>query len=354
MNKNNNLFSKVDCLSLIEILDYVYDRVSLKERNRMERHMMDCELCNEAADGYRSIKSEKSILDINQKIQKEVRSKEERFGWTKLAAIIATTFIIGGLGYYLNSKLNNNKYGPLANGEAKQAGDSIRPASSKVDSIVALETGNQTGKDLTHKSSSDGLLETNEGNDKNVAEAGMNENFEKINTATPEETRSGPVSKNNLPIAEENTNVSSTNLDKTESLNEESKEGEKQSTTNLHRSVAPSQINDVISVQPTVAKSKAGSKKMKANEMENSPLDSYKDYLEEGKELYQEGKYKEAINSLIKVDQQSKGYEESQWYLGLSYLEIKEMANAKASFEKVIQLKGVYKERATEELNKIK
>ncbi|MBO9700066.1 MAG: hypothetical protein J7604_07630 [Sporocytophaga sp.] len=46
------IFPKEDkCLSLDVMMDYIHDRLSNKERNHVERHTLQCELCNEAMDG---------------------------------------------------------------------------------------------------------------------------------------------------------------------------------------------------------------------------------------------------------------------------------------------------------------
>jgi tetratricopeptide (TPR) repeat protein len=352
MNKNEQLFSNPDCLSFNEMMDYIQDRVSLKERNRLERHMMECDLCNDAIEGYSSMRNEKSVLNIHQNIQRELGRKYKRFEWTKLAAILATTFIIGGLGYYMKDKLNGPTVLTFAKNEEKLHQDSIKSAISKLDSILALDTNKPLEEEFSTKSSSDGLVETQKDLNHQLSKNRINKNFDKINTPNIQENNS--EGQKGFNSEGENTNITSIDVKESDQFKESMTEEKEKSNFNENRSVSPSSMTDVISVKPNIMKSKDNSKKMQAEVVENVTMEEGVNYLEKGKGYFQSGKYKEAINSFTKVEPPSKEYEESLWYLGLSYLQLNQINDAKATFEKVIKLTGNYKEKAIEELEKIK
>jgi len=104
MNKQHtDIFSQTECLSLETIDQYIHDQLSAGERQRVEKHLIDCELCSDALDGLAASGDmagvAKSVEVINEKIR--VAAHKQFFGsfqdnYAKYAAVAAVVLIIFG------------------------------------------------------------------------------------------------------------------------------------------------------------------------------------------------------------------------------------------------------------------
>lgn len=90
----NRIFDSGECLTLEEMQSYIDERVSGKELNRMERHLLDCEMCNDAMDGLRNTPDAKLNLEhIDDDITELFAMKPEIiFPW-QIAAAFALIFV---------------------------------------------------------------------------------------------------------------------------------------------------------------------------------------------------------------------------------------------------------------------
>ena len=54
-NKAGNIFQHTDCLSEETLLNYLSDKLSDAEKHEAEKHLIDCEMCSDAAEGLSMI-----------------------------------------------------------------------------------------------------------------------------------------------------------------------------------------------------------------------------------------------------------------------------------------------------------
>jgi tetratricopeptide (TPR) repeat protein len=114
MNKyqhNDHLFT--ECLSEEHMLDYIDNKLTPQQRNRVEKHVLDCEICSDALEGYALI-SDRSKLDdaafaVNTLVLENKEEKEEKRGWwgtrMKIAASIAVLLLLGSIALYIKNSI---------------------------------------------------------------------------------------------------------------------------------------------------------------------------------------------------------------------------------------------------------
>lgn len=93
----NSIFQNTKCLSVEDIQNYLAQKVNNDERYRIENHLLDCPLCNDAIEGFAQNYSPHEENDfglpkqfIEQKNQ-ETKIKAipaNRFSWTRVAAAV--------------------------------------------------------------------------------------------------------------------------------------------------------------------------------------------------------------------------------------------------------------------------
>ncbi|MGD0710579.1 MAG: zf-HC2 domain-containing protein [Bacteroidales bacterium] len=99
----NNIFSDTDCLSPEILSAYADGKLNADERYRVERHLIDCELCSDALEGLSLLKNKtklpKLFTGINSTIDKRVNKKEARvfrFDFRMRLAVAALIIVVLG------------------------------------------------------------------------------------------------------------------------------------------------------------------------------------------------------------------------------------------------------------------
>lgn len=108
MDKKNYIFDhKGNCIEHAKMLEYVQGRLSPKEDHIIEKHLLSCDLCNEAVEGLQMINENGGDLDkILHKIQGNIEARTKpsfRFRLTMVASVL----LLVSIGIY--SILNNNQ-----------------------------------------------------------------------------------------------------------------------------------------------------------------------------------------------------------------------------------------------------
>ena len=106
--KNNclsvsDIFSNTLCLTLDQLTAYVEDRLSAHERHKVEKHLIDCELCSDAVEGMtlaadsvnikRTVNSLKS--DLRARLHpRPVSSSPGRKTWRMVTVPVAAVLLV--------------------------------------------------------------------------------------------------------------------------------------------------------------------------------------------------------------------------------------------------------------------
>lgn len=98
------IYSTTECIPEQTMFDYIDNKLTAKEQHRVEKHLLDCDLCSDALEGLELLKNRNRIASLNQKINERVVSipkKESKIVFfnfktiTSLAAAVA--LLIGGV-----------------------------------------------------------------------------------------------------------------------------------------------------------------------------------------------------------------------------------------------------------------
>lgn len=126
----NTLLDKSKCLSLTQITGYLNDEIQKEHRFRIENHLLDCQLCSEALEGYANNYNpgDPSLTaDVNEILRKTLEKKDalpvsknrSLPSFNRIAATILMLILPLAAWLYWNSNSNdrlfNNYYQPVKN-----------------------------------------------------------------------------------------------------------------------------------------------------------------------------------------------------------------------------------------------
>jgi TolA-binding protein len=337
-----NIFSTPDCLSLDTILKYLNDQLSLKDRHKVEKHMLECELCNEAMEGYSLLHNKDNASGIIFELNKGIRYKTDSvFDIRKVAAGVAAILVLGAGLFYLNynNTSNDTPIVKVDNKDKFRPEVKERPISTSPELPVAIET--RPKKSIENNTSVNKPLDKDK--------------FDK-NTISPHGISSDAYiveKESTIPSLSNDDKVLNKNVVTLSSKEEEHKKDELDEKTE-NSGVAP--VERRISTEPDEVQSRVDISRKKAarvnNGKEKAPSASSKvapthiyemadkrevnlASLELGVQKYEEKKYVEAsvvFESLIKIDStNSKAF----YYNGLSHMESGKLDLAIQNFDRV-------------------
>ena len=106
MNSKNQ---HIEHLTNKEIRSYLSDDLPDVEMHRIEKHLLDCELCSEAMDGIAMVDESSMntiVADLNTQIDNKTTKREE-FGGFRWMAVAASLVLLLGVGYVLFQYMGN-------------------------------------------------------------------------------------------------------------------------------------------------------------------------------------------------------------------------------------------------------
>jgi TonB family protein len=72
------IYTSGDCISEQTMYDYIDKKLSAKEEHRVEKHMIDCELCSDALEGLRLTKDRNRINVINEAVRQRTAGSDKK------------------------------------------------------------------------------------------------------------------------------------------------------------------------------------------------------------------------------------------------------------------------------------
>src|SRR3954469_2483558 len=103
-----NMLDHQDCISEGRMLEYIAGKLSSQEANRVEQHLLECELCSDALEGLKLLHPDKVraiTAELNDKIDQRLESAKSAKmiplgSFYRIAAAIEIVALAGG-GYWL-------------------------------------------------------------------------------------------------------------------------------------------------------------------------------------------------------------------------------------------------------------
>lgn len=350
------LFDKGECITKEIMIAFLEGTLSSLEQHHVEKHLLECEFCSDALDGFQLVKDRNNIGlivdELNDKInnsEEEELDQEEKikvlFPWQMAAAF--ALLILSGLGLWFFIPKH----------------DSTQLFTQEFKPYKAIETNIEANTTLSKPSTKEEITDVN--------------NISAINK----------ISNSTSPIlADSNTN-DETKRSKKIAISDEIK-AEKVNTISL-AAPAPAIPTNAISVAEEKVKISSSNSSAK-REMNTEEISSAKENIssysyKSGMEAYQQGNYELAISILGKItDHQDALFysgvanlsignpeisikkledfrkagkhelaEASLWYEALANLKLNDKKSAEKCLQQVLLFNGNYKVKAEQLLQKI-
>lgn len=109
-----HLFTKGNCLSEKALLEYIDNKLTLSERNTVEKHLLDCELCSDALEGLELVKNRKKLAETHSAISEKIDGTNRKGRIIKLDirtqfAIAASLLLLLGAVWFFKNNINTDK-----------------------------------------------------------------------------------------------------------------------------------------------------------------------------------------------------------------------------------------------------
>jgi hypothetical protein len=375
---HNNIFSNTGCIDKDTLIQYSKGTLLGIEKHNVERHLIDCPLCADAAEGYMMYGGNVNVDMINNAIHERINKNKKDY--RKLYAVAA---LIGGfiiISYFLINSLDHYNGNRVAvrneNAEIKKSKDLTekpQPATIKSGNAVVMQ------KKQTEVVDKEEIVLQLPVEEKNVSPEAVAEG----NTAdavTNTEAPSAVVFSSgiNKETADENSNV--TYVDNLKVINEPVNQSKKQPETNRDYKSAESgavsraeESKDILTVQSAeVATSKyknrlADGLALYNKERYSAALEIFNELLihnpdddnaifYKGVSLYHLGRFEESI-SFLKVFTSNMSHpfqQESEYYVALALAGKGDLVKSEIILNNISRNNGTYSNKANNVLKKIK
>lgn len=128
---HKNLSGETECLSEQSLFAYIDDKLSQQQRYAVEKHLVDCELCSDALEGLKLVKSRAVIEDTKAHVKETfagTERKDRKVIWfdfnyklaaaASIALLICSVFI---LNHFLNKEENITAYKTISKTDQQPA-----------------------------------------------------------------------------------------------------------------------------------------------------------------------------------------------------------------------------------------
>ena len=392
------IFSDTPCLPEEVLMRYARGELSVSEQHEAEKHLVDCELCSDALEGFLLLKNTQSITTIRETISLKYSTPEKnnsRKFWLA-AASIALLLSLGITTWYFTSNkepgkeialletLPEQQIPPeLKNADPQPEASPIPPAENKLEA-PAKEQRNNFSKANSISGAVHSVVKkeliTKDKQTLSSDDAAPSES--RVETPSPEmikHTVQVPIAEN-PPMQDVVVNTTSESFSLASGADVvQNKEGDNYKPIDLKNS-------ETVAVRSTSKKSKD----LAAERLSGVNPQSQDDKLSEGKKLFSQKKYTEATaffstklndpstreesvfylgkcfyfrsmsDSAIGRFNESKTspnqaiHDESEWYLALCHLQNNDREKAKLLLQKLANGKGKFRSQAKEKLIELK
>ena len=114
INKLNIIFNNSECISTDEMISFLNGNLTEKENNRIEKHLLVCEMCKDEINGIKEFgdinRIDNIVLELNKKIDKRIENKVRKIVFLKknYFQIAAAILILISSTFFINNFINNS------------------------------------------------------------------------------------------------------------------------------------------------------------------------------------------------------------------------------------------------------
>lgn len=380
MKENSNIFEKSSgCICQDILLKYLKGQLSGKERNLVERHLLECEMCSDELEGLSNLSEPERVIEIeaelNSRVDRRTAPRIILFNPKviyRVAAVAVLTIGISSLLYFF---------------VLKHTPSSMMTENQKLESATEVSDSQPTKMDVTSVTKDANEFEKIKKEEKRRVEkpAAPIVAYDKVNVA---EDLSVSVDSNPEILAYSETEVAgevvaskSIEIRDSEAIADYKVAMAEQ--TREESKIASADIQKEANASAVAERSKSEKKSMVTttgfvqqhitteSALRNYNKKNYKQALQEFNTLYAQNtnndtlvyyrsmcfyqleSYKEAIVGLevVSKNSASKFYYDAQWYYALSLIELKNNLEAREMLDFIVNSNSPYKKSAKEKLD---
>lgn len=339
--KGQLIFSPTDCIPEAELRAYAKDQLNGETLRRVEVHLADCEFCSEALEGFALQPNPNSVLEIKNVVFDQ--GQKNKPDWTFRAAAAAVVILIGvGLGFFFS---NGEKENSLASNEVKPSNmeAEIAPVNPPIKEEIKAINPIPQSKDQEVKTKIQGPSAT--------AHFKKTETLEDLAAQAPEETAL-------IPPASEKSLLTEPSFSETKNLPVVPKMESIQATSPVTTSgqMITRQTPPIVQEQKkSKTPERAADAAVQTTTNEDRKETDEEERLTKGKNLYNQGKYNEAIQIFGKLrkSQFRSIADESLYYMALSLVSKGDSVTGISLLEKIGEDDGPFRKAARDKLGEL-
>ncbi len=121
MKKNTAIFAPTECLSEEMLTKYVSGKLSSAQKHEVEKHLTDCDMCADAAEGLAMVADKNRISQITSELNKKIMNRAGAKKETKVIflqqyrtqlAVAASVVVLLGLVWFFRSNMSMKELSP--------------------------------------------------------------------------------------------------------------------------------------------------------------------------------------------------------------------------------------------------
>ena len=379
--KFDKIFSETNCPSREVLLQYLHNELPHTEKHRIERHLIDCEMCSDELEGLKLLEKQKNvsevIVNINRTIDRQTSPVRTRplYAYRSIAAAILVLIGISSLFFFYNQSQKSTDL--LANQKPSQT----EPAFKSVDETT--QKTQDTTKKLLAQNTFKVLEKQKKGlppvKEKSISDA---DNMDMVDIQLNEE-KLGSALPDSISLAYTETTAATGISSYDDSISLSTKTGEvddedEKTTQILGGKTIVAQEEEETNAEllaenkdKKITKEESQWQQMnsvrsaakRSNKSQNRPVegkyaeDNFQENLyNQAIDNYTTGNYTEAGNQLKQLigDTTFLKYQTAQWYYALTLIKLNKMSEAKKLLNEIADMpKHPYKKKAANKLKEL-
>ncbi len=315
-------FNESNCLTALQMKNYVQNNLSADEKRVVENHLLECEFCSDAVEGLKQNQVgdyQKEIELLNLQIKRRTNYSQRKkiiySPWRIIGVAASVLFLVMGLGIY---------FGWFLNTRFENVAKNISDLSSKVSSLASISKKEKTDTVTIIK---DKAAENPYSRNVSATDdtSPLNEEMEKQND-TIQKSSEEMVAQNSI----------STDANKPESITNADKSATSKALDDAEsKKMMPKKLIQKVENNSTAPTLVSASNLSENNNEKNFVIDKNPDAIE-GLKQYNSKNYAKTISLLNNVVAKEPNNFEAKYYLGMSYMQLNKNIEAITQFDAIL------------------
>ena len=351
-----------ECPSQEMLEKYAFDELSSKEAHTLERHVLNCNMCEDVIDGLKKFDSRDQYTTLVRKVQDRVQPKKKM----PYLAIAAGLALLVGLSIYLTNDRNTEQLSENVSKTKPLTEDTITPSNAELQDAPALQDsiqvadGNETSlvqkeeRSSATKEKSKVIVEK-----KNQIALALSKTYQTKDSHIANEENSAAdmeISKEPIAAADE---VKSITNNGANSAREEAEMPASKAKESTSEAISTDSFFETNQASVTYAAPSIKTNSVTVAESKKRPTDKgmnelakEQNLLSRAQSLMQQGKQEQALTLLAKItaNKSSMLFDEAQWQMVQCLQQLNRNEEAKKLLEEIATSTSKYSQQAKEQL----